>query len=85
MFKHRLIRVGLAILLSVLFSVPASHAGPGGGECTYWDCRLADDGSASCWWATFGGNYALECKVVCDRYEGYGGCWCEYPGACYMI
>jgi hypothetical protein len=70
----------------VALVVPATYAGSGGsGGCEQWNCRFADDGTASCWWATFGGNLAMDCKVVCDRGSTGGGCWCEYPGQCYMI
>lgn len=88
MIKSTSVRLAVLVFALVMIAVPVTYAvgGSGGsGGCDQWDCRYADDGSVSCWWATFGGNLAGDCKVTCDRGRTGGGCWCEYVGQCYMI
>jgi hypothetical protein len=83
------------VALSLFFAATAIAEAPGeplvigsgSGSCETWNCRIADNYSASCWiamWPT--GKVSDSCTPKCDGVPGQGGgCWCEYDGICYSI
>ena len=77
----------IGLLLSILVSPLAQ------GDCQNFTCFYDEQGSATACDVTYcggGGNscgtdYALTCRVLCDRFGSWSMCWCNPQGECMVV
>lgn len=84
-------RVFAAILLLFLL-VPPLALGQR-GDCQDFTCFYDQQGSATACDVTYCGGggsgcgeyMSVSCRVLCDKYGGFGMCWCSPLGQCMVV